>query len=181
MPSEFALRHVLCAVLLAVTGCPGNLQDPERFRQGSGIDDPSGCGDVEIEIFKPRCAQSGCHASRSPAAGLDLLSPGIAERVVGVASRTCADRLLVDPNDPSRDFFMEKLDPLPECGNRMPLIGKPLSADEVTCVRAWVKENTGKGDDVDAAPPAPDAAREVDAGAAPDASSPPPYNGSYGP
>jgi hypothetical protein len=184
MRKRFTVHHTWLALLLAVAGCPGNLDDPERFRQGSVINDPLGCGDIETEIFKPKCSQSGCHSSRAPAAGLDLLSPDVAARLVGVPSRVCEDRLLIDPSDPSRDFLVEKLEPLPQCGSRMPLIGKPLSAEQVTCIREWVKQKTGKGEtQLDAGAPAPDAASDVDAdvdaGLAPDAASPPPYTGGY--
>jgi hypothetical protein len=139
------------AAPLFLWGCPGDLHDPERFEGvlvcRSGID-------VEL-IFSNRCGGSICHGGNSldPAGGLDLTSPGLPQRLVGVAARECDGFLRVDPHDPDRSFLLGKLiDPPAGCGDRMPLVGM-LSPAEIACVRAYVHSIAGQR--FDAGPPAP--------------------------
>src|SRR6187551_2514877 len=95
-----ALGMALSALVLA--GCPGTLDDKERFladagKAGNGASEPDGgdaappdagpdlgsCGDVVTRIFVPSCGGTGCHGAIAAQQDLDLVSPGVAARVVG--------------------------------------------------------------------------------------------------
>jgi hypothetical protein len=69
---------------------------------------------------------------------MNLLSPCVADRLVGVPS-SCNGRLLIDASDPARSFILEKLEKdMPECGGeRMPYRSR-LPDAEIECVRRWV-------------------------------------------
>ena len=77
----------------------------------------------------------------------DLVSAGFADELVDTSSSSlaCADRLLIDPNDPGASYLIEKLGPNPTCGVRMPYNGSPLSDDEIACIEAWVEQVAGGG------------------------------------
>ena len=68
---------------------------------------------------------------------LDLVSPGLASRVVGVVAKGCSV-MLADPADPEGSLIYQKLSPTPPCGAPMPLARPPLSRAEVACVLAWI-------------------------------------------
>lgn len=115
-------------------GCPGELENPERFLDG-GI--PQTCPDIPSELFVKSCAGSICHEGANPAAGLDLIAPNVESRLVDKPGRDCPG-LLVDPVLPEASLLYLKLLPSPGCGSPMP-VGKPmLNGFEVECVREWI-------------------------------------------
>jgi hypothetical protein len=115
-------------------GCPGELENPERFLDGNT---PQSCPDITQELFVQRCGGSICHEGAEPAAGLDLIAPNVESRLVDVEGRDCPG-LLVDPVLPEASLLYQKLLPLPDCGSPMP-IGKPtLTGFELECVREWI-------------------------------------------
>jgi hypothetical protein len=140
-------RFALCAVLGAwLTGCPGDLQNPERFGDG-GSQPPGDSGDsggggtcpagTDVEqVIAAHCAS--CHGGAAPQNGLDL-SSNIAAHTAGVSS-SCMGLPYVAPGDPDGSFLLQKMTAqTPACGGHMPpspLMG--LSADEAACVRAWI-------------------------------------------
>src|SRR5688572_22618110 len=81
---------------LGLSACVGGISDPDRF--GDGTSCPS---DLRIEeLFEVSCAGGACHgADASPAGGLDLVTPGFAERMIGVPSEICGWMDLVVPGD----------------------------------------------------------------------------------
>jgi len=149
---------------LLLTGCPGTLEHKERFlvdagdagsgdgdaapnHPGSGAGAGAGagtagtaggpCGDVIERIFVPSCGGTGCHGSTGAQQDLDLVSPGVRERVVGVTGTGCASTL-ADPANPEASLLYRKLLPTPPCGSPMPLARPPLSDPDVACVLAWI-------------------------------------------
>jgi hypothetical protein len=112
-------------------GCPGTLRDPSRFS--------SACPDVPSQIFSVRCA-AGCHDAATRAGGLDLVSPGLSQRLVGVTAQG-GPGLLVDPSDPDGSIIVRKLTPTPPFGKQDPP-GAPLDPASVDCVRRWVRTLT---------------------------------------
>jgi hypothetical protein len=125
----------------AVTGCPGALDNPDRFHDGSagGSDN---CGSIP-QLFQQTCADASCHGSADSSTGLDLRSNAVAERLVGVpGSAACGERLLIDPDDPANSLILLKLDEPPPCGSRMPL-GSELTAEQKACVRTWIDQVIG--------------------------------------
>src|SRR4051812_37554038 len=75
-------------VCLGIGGCPGKLKDPGRFTDGGigGSGGGSNCPDAPTKILAMKCAGSTCHSGATPAQNLDLVSPGVAERIVGKAA-----------------------------------------------------------------------------------------------
>lgn len=123
-------RALALAVVMA--GCAGELEHPERF-----ADCPPGF--VE-QLFMERCA-GACHDGAAPEAGLDLVSTGVATRLVGVVSaqEVCDGAPLVDPAGGDH-LLLDKLGTRPRCGSPMPLGETALDPAEVECVRRWIDE-----------------------------------------
>jgi hypothetical protein len=99
--------------------------------------DGGGCGDVVATVFVPKCGGATCHGGTAPQQGLDLVSPGVASRVVGLTAKGCA-ATLADPDDPAASLLYTKLAPNPPCGSQMPLAQLPLSQAEADCVLEWI-------------------------------------------
>ena len=131
-------------MLLGATGCPGTLADKERFLVDGAMSTDTGgdlpgnaCGDVPTRIFVAQCGGSGCHGATAPQQGLDLESPDVATRVVGVPAVSCA-ATLANPADPATSFLYTKLAVKPPCGAQMPLARPPLSSADAACVLSWI-------------------------------------------
>src|SRR4051794_12847153 len=91
---------LLAAAALGLAACPGRITNPEELIGGSGAPVCSlGVGNVESQLFRDRCATSGCHDQTSRAGGLDMGSPNVSARLVGVPSSTCQSRPLVVAGD----------------------------------------------------------------------------------
>jgi hypothetical protein len=82
-------------------------------------------------ILNARCAIVGCHAVPNPANGLDLSSyTNLMKGAGGVR--------VVIPNDAQNSTIIKRLEgrEMP----RMPLVGTPLSAEQITLIRKWIDE-----------------------------------------
>lgn len=110
-------------------GCAGDLERPERFAECTP-------GYVE-QLFSANCGPD-CHNAVDLEASLDLVTPGVGDRVRDAVSTTedCSGRALIDGEG---GLFLEKLT-TPRCGTRMPFGVAALSASEIECVRRWVGE-----------------------------------------
>ena len=137
----------------AVAGCVGSIDDPEPFFTEAAAPD---CAASDIpQLLERRCATEGCHDSTDRASGLVLEGSGLAASLVGRASDAdgdCADRLLIDPDDPTESLLAEKVSTAPTCGSRMPLAGSFLSRGERSCLADWIAAAARSG-----AAPRPDA------------------------
>lgn len=151
-------RLAVLAAAAILTGCPGSIDDPARFRNvGSTCPDDF---DVEADLFRATCAQLGCHTGGPSlaAAGLDLGAPGVGQRLLSHRSAECGGRLLVDPNDLGASYLLEKVDrDEPECGERMPDGMAPLNATERACLGAYLEALAATVPDGAVPPPLPDA------------------------
>jgi len=103
----------------------------------AGTSGNDACGDVVERIFVPSCAGTGCHSDTSPQQDLDLVSPDVKSRVVGVPGKQCL-QVLADPENPEQSLLYQKLLVRPDCGAQMPLARPPLSSADVACVLAWI-------------------------------------------
>ncbi|MET0595610.1 MAG: hypothetical protein ABW133_23135 [Polyangiaceae bacterium] len=126
----------------ALTGCPGTLADKEAYEAaldgGKGSNgEGGGCGDVVARIFVPNCGGTACHGANAPQQDLDLVSPGVASRVMNVAGTGCAVTL-ADRMNPEASLIYQKLLPNPPCGGQMPLARPSLSRDDIACVLGWI-------------------------------------------
>ena len=125
------MKALAIAIALAgASACAGELENPERF---------AACppGDVE-QLFQQRCGD--CHGATEPEAMLDLVSPGVADRLIGVPSGTalCEGWTLIEPST-GQHLLLDKLGDS-SCGSRMPLALNEFSAIETECVRRWVDD-----------------------------------------
>ena len=145
------------ALLAACSGCPANLEDPGRFTTQASS---GSCPDVPQAVLVPDCATASCHSTADKMQGLDLQSPNVASRLVGVSS-TEGPGLLIDPSNPEASVIYTKLTASPPFGVRMPFSQPPLSDATTACVLAWVTAQVDGG--------AADASASVDAGTGDDA------------
>lgn len=127
---------VLSAVFALLASCAGGIDDPDRFPPPSC---PIRDFDARADLLVARCGGAGCHAGDTPASGLDLVSPGVATRLLGTPS-TCQGLPLVDTSSPSVSILLDKVGPVPRCGSSMPLGQAPLDATERGCLEAWVRD-----------------------------------------
>ena len=110
---------------MAMAGCPGSLDNKADFLDGghtsasgsTGTGSVNPCGDVPADILAAKCGGSGCHGTKSPQNGLDLESPDVAPRVVGVAAKLCPG-ILAKPSDPESSVIYTKLLDLTCAGRR---------------------------------------------------------------
>lgn len=130
----------LCLVAVA-GGCAGDLSDADAFTGEPG----PGLADAET-ILAESCGTTGCHDDSSQAqAGLDLVSPGVEARVVGINSIAigCTDRTLVVAGNPDGSYLLDKVLNIPGiCGLQMPIVGM-LDQEEVEVLRQWIQDLGG--------------------------------------
>ncbi|MCH9685515.1 MAG: hypothetical protein K0V04_29045, partial [Deltaproteobacteria bacterium] len=137
------------AASLLVAGCRGGAGVPVETADADGDGDggaPLSPPDCDLQaVFAHednRCSTAGCHGSQR-AGGLDLRAEGLGERLVGVSSTTaaCADRLLIDPDDPAHSLMLTQLTPhgvMDGCGVVMPLGTEGVGDEDFECIQSWV-------------------------------------------
>ncbi len=130
----------LALVALGLSGCPGKLDNLQQFIGGGEGGVPT-CNipgaSVELQLIRPRCASGGCHNRADHAADLDLVSPGIAQRLIDRPS-SCMNKPLINGAMRDQSYLLEKLGSSPGCGRQMPLGAPAFTADELACARVWV-------------------------------------------
>ena len=136
--TRFAWTWMLLGLALSVSGCAGDLNDPDAFTG------PGGPVDKDAEtILAESCGTTGCHDDSSQAqAGLDLVSPGVEARVVDINAIAigCTDRVLVVAGNPDSSYLLDKVLNIPGiCGLQMPIVGS-LEPDEVQVLRDWITD-----------------------------------------
>lgn len=117
------------AAVLVTSGCPGTLENPERFDAGTG---PTGCPDIATVLIPQRCSISGCHNTMTAAGELDMEAPNLAERVVDVEAAGC-DGLLVDSENLEESVMYKVVVQDGTTCLPMPQVGAALTADEAQC------------------------------------------------
>ena len=146
------LRNAAIAwMVVAATACAGTLDNRDQFftidhpdggtGQDAAPDGGPSCPDVPQAVFTASCATAGCHAAANPQSGLDLASPNVAKRLVGVPA--ASGGFLVDPAHPEQSMIYRKLK-AGAPGARMP-IGAPLDDATIACVLSWAQGLAAKG------------------------------------
>ena len=134
---------------LAMGGCPGSLENPERFTGGGGPGGAGACPDIEAELFPQKCTDgTNCHTADFEAAGLDLETPGIGDRIVGAPATAtgCMGMPMADPSDPTGSIIYNVLtDESCSTFGQMPFGADPLSQAEIDCVEEWITTLEGGG------------------------------------
>lgn len=154
------------SMVAGLAACPGSLDDLGAFLEAgapqleggapqeaaAGQDAPvtmppgdaamAACpnpSDVPAQIFAPSCGTSGCHDAVSKAQNLDLVTAGVAMRLVNRPSTEVTMLMLASPMNPDQSYLMTKLTAaMPPVGARMPFLLPALSASQIQCVRAWI-------------------------------------------
>jgi hypothetical protein len=132
---------LFCALLTAA--CPGEIPDPGAFL--NPVPD-SGC-DAPGTVFMTICAE--CHHAPPGQLGeLDLNSPNVESRLVGVGSAACGSQnILVVAGQPDASYLYQKItSPTPACGAQMPQVGT-LTPAQIQCVATWITALAPSGAD----------------------------------
>lgn len=152
-------RHLAAVLLLAGVGplgCSNGTSSPnpavtvdagqgDEPDVGAGIPPALGCATIDDTLRRNGCTNDGCHGNAS-VAGLDLLSDGVATRLVGVASVTdaCRGEPLIDPADREASLLLRLVDPVRyattnSCSVLMPFGSSDgVSAEDVACFEDWI-------------------------------------------
>ncbi len=115
----------------------------------AGPSNTAGGCDIDAVFAKAEygCTTANCHGTQFQGA-LDLASPNLAQRLVGVPSTTvaCGGQLLIDPKAPDESMLLRSIDAArfaasPErCGVLMPLGStEGMAASDINCVENWVR------------------------------------------
>lgn len=165
----------LAAAFCLLAACAGNGEGLDE--NGRPIDESDSGGSpptadfqsIQDQIFTPIC--TGCHAGASAPLGLRLDAGSSYAMLVGVASAEVPSLLRVTPGDPDASYLVHKVEGRAAVGQRMPLGGPPLSAQQIATIRQWITDGaamtqaTGKSLDktVDTALDSADSALDVPA------------------
>jgi hypothetical protein len=103
-----------------------------------------------IGLIAKRCG--GCHGDRAPTKGLDLVTPGLADRLVGIKS-TCPNKQLLDAppagttlqGEPTGHFLAKLEGPVEGCGAQMPYGTPALTPSEFDCIVEWAARAVARG------------------------------------
>ncbi len=98
------------------------------------IEDVSYLDDIQI-IFNGTCGGAGCHIDSSQS-GVNLSSYDEVLNSVGQQY----GREIVEPGSPDESPLVDKIEPNPEHGQRMPFGRDPLSNQQIEQIRVWIEE-----------------------------------------
>jgi len=139
---RFALYTFGVGLFSSFAGCVGSLANPSDFVDAGTTQKTADA------VLAESCGTTGCHDASSQAqAGLDLVSPNVASRVVDVNAigLGCGSDILVVAGDPDSSYLLDKvLDELGICGLPMPVVGS-ISASDVEVLRQWIIDLGGSG------------------------------------
>jgi hypothetical protein len=98
-------------------------------------------GDVQ-PVLTANCALSGCHVGNDAVLGQNLSAGRTFTSVVDVPSVQAPDLRRVRPFLPDSSYLVHKIQgtqaSVGGSGSRMPLIGGPLSQEQIALIRAWI-------------------------------------------
>lgn len=86
-------------------------------------------------IFNQSCGGSGCHVNNSRN-GVNLSSYSATMNSVG----SNYAKKIVQPGDPDNSPLVDKIEPNPEIGGRMPQSASPLTNNEISKIRKWITD-----------------------------------------
>ncbi len=129
----YGARAAVCLLLLALLGrAEARGQDLSQLSEA----------DLEARVtalFERSCARAGCHAGPIPQQGMELTREQFYASIVGEPSRERPDLLRVHPGQPDSSYLVMKVRGAPGIqGVQMPLIGDPLTEEEIRTLEAWI-------------------------------------------
>lgn len=120
--------------LIVCLACTSNTEDlvsaPNEGEEENPITEVSYTNDVQ-PIFNGTC--TGCHGSSG---GVNLTS---FSKLMGSNGNNYGDDLVV-PNNADESGLVDKLEPSPDHGSRMPIGGSPLTSTQIQTIRTWINE-----------------------------------------
>jgi hypothetical protein len=96
--------------------------------------------EIQINVFTPTCAVSGCHTGAAAPQGLRLDEAASYGLLVDVASSEAPSILRVAPGDPDNSYLVQKLEGTAQVGERMPLGREPLAQSTIDIIRQWITD-----------------------------------------
>jgi hypothetical protein len=139
MPHSIRSQIAAAPLLLILAACGAG-------SGGESPPPPSGLqptlASIQANIFTPTCAVSGCHSGPGAMLGLRLDAGSSYASLVNKASfyDTNGTLLRVKPGDPDASFLIQKLEPNPAFGDRMPLTGCCLQQVTIDVIRQWIQD-----------------------------------------
>jgi hypothetical protein len=147
MTSVRANVAVVAIVGAVALGCPpGDGTGLDEFGNpmgpGTGGDSVTFTAHVQ-PIFTQNCAfAGGCHAGTSPAQGMNLAAGSAHSNIVNVPALELPSMNRVEPDQPDQSYLVHKVQgtqaTVGGSGDRMPLGGNPLSAEQIGRIRVWI-------------------------------------------
>ncbi len=145
------------ALTLLLLGCPttdsgdngdnGNANENGNDNAGVFICEPSSASpttavsyadDIRPIFSAAGCLSGGCHGGTLSASGFDMRSydtlfdAGTEAGQLGLCP--------IAPGDPDNSYLVEKLRGSPRRGAPMPLVGDPLTAEELELIETWIRD-----------------------------------------
>tara|TARA_R110000868_G_scaffold304437_3_gene564991 strand:+ start:12382 stop:12792 length:411 start_codon:yes stop_codon:yes gene_type:complete len=129
---KFTHIMLLCSVfiLLACSTNTENLVSAPDDDDENPIENVSYANQVQ-PIFNSSC--TSCHGSNG---GVNLSSFSL---LMGSVGNNYGNQLVV-PNDADASGLVDKLEPSPDHGSRMPIGSSPLSSTQIETIRTWINE-----------------------------------------
>ncbi|MAO64781.1 MAG: hypothetical protein CL666_07250 [Balneola sp.] len=126
--------HVVL-LLLGFTCLQGCLNNVEDISESSDYDPSEISYSNDIQpILTQTCGGSGCHVNSSTN-GVNVSSYSTLMN----SSGTVYGEAVVNPGNPDDSPLVDKIEPDPRFGSRMPQGGPFLTNDEISKIRAWIK------------------------------------------
>jgi hypothetical protein len=125
--------ELLALALLALTGCPGSIEDPGAFAE---LDCPA-----FMDRYLAETCGASCHDAVRREGELDLQTKPLAPRLTGSPGTGpgCEGNAIINVEQPDQSLLYLKLsEDLPPCGDPMPLVGRHLSPGELDCLLDWI-------------------------------------------
>jgi hypothetical protein len=118
----------------ASSGGSGQLPDDDEPGGTSG----DGCDGFAVLV--DNCGSSGCHGESSPYSNFAESEEAALAFVGESGESSCATvGPLIDPENPAASIIIQKVTASsPPCGTRMPVVGGPLSQEDVACLQDWI-------------------------------------------
>lgn len=135
--SHFELIKVALVSVLFIASCGSNSTGTmNNDNNGGGDDNPTPSeptfSNVQV-ILNNNCAGSGCHVGeRTNGVRLDGYN-NVMESVGNAYNEN-----IVQPNDAAGSPIVDKIEPNPEFGSRMPENMTPLSSNQISLIRDWI-------------------------------------------
>lgn len=127
--SALALLLVAIIGLACSTNTENLVTEPDDNDENEPIEQISYADDVQ-PIFDRSCA--GCHGNSG---GVNLTS---FSRLMGSVGNNYSDNVVV-PGDADASGLVDKIEPNPQFGNRMPT-GGSLTPTEIQTIRTWINQ-----------------------------------------